>query len=151
MKKTYIVILILVLMIFGLFYWSYSLDPAKKAIAVWAANNIECSSMEGEAEHFHPVLHITVDGQNEAVPAEIGITSRCLAEIHTHDDSGTIHIESPHAGKPFTLGQFFIVWEKTIDRPGYTLVATVDGNPLPDPANLLLADKQNIVLTYTKK
>jgi hypothetical protein len=45
------------------------------------------------------------------VPANIGIDlqHQCLYWLHTHDDTGIIHIESPDA-RTFTLGQFFDIW-----------------------------------------
>ena len=148
MKKTYLYVIILIVVVLGLFYLSWWLDPTNKIKAVWAQNGVECNLMEGEKEHFHPHLDITVDGEAEIVPANIGITGHCFAEIHTHDDSGIIHIESPYADKVFHLEQFFTVWGKSIERDGYTLTATVDGKPLPDPGKLMLADKQQIVFAY---
>ncbi len=155
MKKTYIWVIIFVLLVIGLFELSKYLRPHSADEAKWLAAGVECSPMEGEAEHFHPHLDIFVDGVQEKVPAEIGITSTCLAEIHTHDqtgdDVGKIHIESPHAGKPFTFGQFFVVWGKTIERDGYDVSMTVNGTPSTELGNLKLEDLQQIVLNYTKK
>jgi hypothetical protein len=47
------------------------------------------------------------------VPSQIGIKSdeRCLYWLHTHDDTGIIHIEAPEK-RDFTLGQFFDIWNE---------------------------------------
>ena len=90
-----------------------------------------------------------VDGVDELVPANIGIVRICLAELHTHDASGEIHVESTRAGHEFTFSQFLTVYGKAIERPGYTLQMTVDGVPNTELGALPFKDKQNIVLTYT--
>jgi hypothetical protein len=35
--------------------------------------------------------------------------------MHTHDDSGIIHIESPEV-RTFTLGEFFDIWNKKFNN-----------------------------------
>ena len=45
------------------------------------------------------------------IPALIGITNTCLYWMHTHDETGIIHIESP-LNRTFTLGQFFDIWKQ---------------------------------------
>ena len=51
------------------------------------------------------------------MPSQIGIKpdDRCLYWLHTHDNSGIIHVESPEK-RDFTLGQFFDIWNKTFDN-----------------------------------
>jgi hypothetical protein len=85
--------------------------------APWAANTDQLSARlqqlalpaEGVAEHVHAALSIYVHGQQETVPAQIGLTPQLFAPLHTHDTSGTLHVESA-APYQFTLGQFFDVW-----------------------------------------
>ena len=38
--------------------------------------------------------------------------------MHTHDSTGVIHIEAPRssATRKFTLGDFFDIWKKRLDR-----------------------------------
>ena len=51
--------------------------------------------------------------QNEShsIPAGIGIIpNHCIFWLHTHDDSGIIHIESPIRTE-FSLDQFLKVWD----------------------------------------
>ena len=61
--------------------------------------------------HVHPRLAIVVDGKPVTVPPNVGIDPAQdpmqMADLHTHDTSGTIHIEGMPAAR---LGQFFAVW-----------------------------------------
>src|SRR5262245_14575940 len=61
------------------------------------------------ALHLHPHLTILVNGSPVTVPAGIGIKAAGDLPLHTHDASGTIHVESPGA-RTFTLADFFAVW-----------------------------------------
>ena len=83
-------------------------------------HHVGCNVNEMFNEHIHAQLAITVRGQNEPVPAGIGIvtilggTPVCLYWLHTHDESGTIHVEAP--GGSFTLADFFAVWGEPLSR-----------------------------------
>ena len=67
-------------------------------------------SQEGSVLHIHQHLDVYVNGTHVAVPAGIGIDDNSfLTEMHTHDASGVLHVESP-TNHPFTLGQFFGEW-----------------------------------------
>lgn len=84
--------------------------PAQVAAAVRAAG-LPLLSMEATDVHFHAHLDIIVDGQQVAVPAEVGIAGQsAISSMHTHDSTGIIHIESP-TDATFTLGQFFTEWQ----------------------------------------
>lgn len=100
-------------------------------------------------QHIHPVLKITIDGKAEAIPANIGLDS-CERAVHTHDDTGTLHVEAQDS-REYTVGDFFTVWKKQINKPDYTLVMTVDGTPNTELGTLKLKDKQEIILEYRKK
>src|SRR5204863_9173790 len=64
------------------------------------------------ALHIHTHLSILVNGQNQVIPADVGVGAGGELPMHTHDDSGTIHIESPVA-RAFTLQNFFTVWGRS--------------------------------------
>lgn len=68
-------------------------------------------AQEGTALHIHQHLDLSVDGRRVTVPGGIGIdeSQGFISPLHTHDESGVIHVESP-AVRTFTLGQFFAVW-----------------------------------------
>ncbi|KKW19404.1 MAG: hypothetical protein UY63_C0014G0001 [Parcubacteria group bacterium GW2011_GWA2_51_10] len=102
-------------------------------------------------QHLHPLLHIFVGTVEESIPANIGLSPTCERAVHTHSDdvaSGTIHVESQDSHR-YTLGNFFAVWGKPIERDGYDLSVTVDGAPFAgDPSTIELTDGQKIVFTY---
>jgi len=78
-------------------------------------DGIRCESLEGSVFHIHAKLNIFINGQNYTLPALIGITDDCLYWMHTHDETGIIHIESP-IQKTFTLGQFFDIWKQKLSN-----------------------------------
>jgi hypothetical protein len=66
---------------------------------------------EGSATHTHTLLHVVVDGDEVVVPSGIGIDSRRIAAVHTHEPFGVLHVESPHRNDVYTLGQFLTLWD----------------------------------------
>lgn len=72
---------------------------------------IECNSKEHFDFHIHTKLTIMIDNQLYPIPANIGIIpEKCIYWLHTHDNSGIIHIESPIKTN-FTLGEFLQIWK----------------------------------------
>jgi hypothetical protein len=64
----------------------------------------------------HDFLQIVNGGQDVPVPANIGVDDdTCVYYLHTHDDSGEVHIEAPQYER-LTLGQFFDIWGKPLSR-----------------------------------
>jgi hypothetical protein len=98
--------------------------------------------------HIHPKLALYIDGNPVTIPANIGIDSNLykthkldaygmkmdmpsmpvMYPTHTHDTSGTIHVES-NEQRDYTLGDFLDVWG--VDFSGKTVKLTVDGTPAP--------------------
>ncbi len=75
-------------------------------------DGIECARTEQFAFHIHTQFNITINNQSYPIPAGIGIIpNNCIYWLHTHDDSGVIHIESP-VEKKFTLGHFLRIWNE---------------------------------------
>jgi hypothetical protein len=108
------------------------------------------------AMHIHPHLSILIDGQNQVIPGEIGVEPDGDLPIHTHDDSGTLHIESPVA-QEFHLRDFFAVWgqsftsEDILGHPvdaTHPLTMTVNGQVSNDLGSLVLHDHDDIVIQY---
>jgi hypothetical protein len=64
--------------------------------------------------HTHAQLKITQDGIDVPIPANIGITSKCMHPLHTHDGTGLIHMEYP-IPFPFFLGDFFDIMGTTFN------------------------------------
>jgi len=75
-------------------------------------DGIECMKAEQLAFHIHTKFNLTIDNKSYPIPAGIGIIpNNCIFWLHTHDDTGIIHIESPN-NRSFTLGQFLQIWNR---------------------------------------
>ncbi len=99
-------------------------------------------------QHQHATLQIVVDGVLEAIPTDIGVTAACQSALHTHDGSGTLHVEAQDV-YPYSLGDFFRVWGKPIERSDYTLTVFVDAVQYRKaPAEIIFKDKQQIIFSY---
>jgi len=114
--------------------------------------------------HIHPRLAITINGQTTAVPASIGIDPSLWNDhsldryggvhypLHTHDTSGTIHVEST-VTRDYTLGEFFRVWGQSFDAgqvlghpadPGHTVWMVVNARRMAPSGSLVLMDQMSI-------
>lgn len=100
------------------------------------------------AAHIHPILTITTDGEPEIVPANIGIEGSCMREVHTHDVTGTIHVETKELETTYTLGDFFAVWGRPAEREGYSLEIIQDGEGKDFVEDVVLTDHSVIALQY---
>jgi hypothetical protein len=91
-------------------------DAFSSTLNLTAVDGIRCDTMEFTKFHVHAHLDIIVDGKPFIVPSQIGIdpNGRCLYWLHTHDDSGIIHIESP-VEREFTIGNFIDIWGQTFN------------------------------------
>lgn len=112
--------------------------------------------------HFHTHLQIWVGGgpdtgQPDPIPAQIGITSAGYCWIHTHDDSGILHVEAPtsRASQGFYLSDFLKVWR--LSNPsaalapgsGYRAVVFVDGKQVSTPPEKVqLKSLEDITIEY---
>jgi len=115
-----------------------------------------CINEGSLAMHIHVRLSITVNGQPVDIPANVGVDATCTRPVHTHDDTGEIHIESPVV-YPFTLGDFFTVWGKPFDNTqimtykvdlAHSLRMAVNGIPNNQFQNYVLQDGDVIQITY---
>jgi len=79
---------------------------AKDHAAALTIDGIGCNPMEQAVFHIHAHLDIIINGAYFLVPSQVGIPSNCFYWLHTHDESGIVHIEAP-IHRDFTLGQFF--------------------------------------------
>ena len=116
---------------------------------------------QGVIEHIHMHLDVFVNGKKEPVPASIGIFNTAggfLTDLHTHDATGIIHLESP-TKRNFTLGQFFGVWGVRLTSTcvgGYCKPQTawhvyVNGMRVAgDPSKLVLVKHQEIAVVVGK-
>jgi hypothetical protein len=135
------------------------LEPRLKMIGV------NLLPKEGNLLHIHQHLDIFNNGKHVTVPALIGIKKTGnpqvpykFAELHTHDTTGVIHLESARA-QAFSLGQFFGVWGVYLAKncvgglcsPPGTFTAYVNGKQVPPTADLdrlVLQQHDEIALVY---
>jgi hypothetical protein len=108
--------------------------------------------------HVHAVLRIYVEGKQVEVPSQIGIDQQegYLAPLHTHDNSGIIHMEATEP-YPFKLSQFFTVWGVKftnnqlgpyVASNGKALALYANGTKVPDPAEYQMKPHDRLVLDY---
>jgi hypothetical protein len=121
-------------------------------------DGIHCDREEGSVEHVHTQLQLFNRGHAVIVPAQIGIpqSGTCLYWLHTHNEDGFIHIESP-VKRVFTLGEFFDIWGPDLSwteagavttAHGARLSIWIDGTPWHgrDPRAIVLRDHETIVI-----
>lgn len=136
--------------------------PADVEAGVTAAG-LRMLTAEGTALHIHQHLSVTVDGAPVVVPADLGIdeAQQRISPIHTHDESGIIHVESPTV-QTFTLGQVFDEWQQKLGPgqvgpyqdgvDGETVTVFVDGKAQAgDPRAIALTPHEDIDIVVAKK
>lgn len=119
--------------------------------------NEMCVQHSGLGIHNHAQLAITILGSPYTIPANVGIvSSTCYRPLHTHDTSGTIHIELPRP-RTVHLSDFFAIWGQTFSRnqvlsyatdAGHEIVMSVGGVPSGAYENLVLLDGQSVSIQY---
>jgi hypothetical protein len=109
--------------------------------------------------HIHQRMAILVNGKFVYVPPGVGIDAngKFITELHTHDSSGIIHVESPVVRK-YRLGEFFDVWGLRFTKSclgGYCTDGNkkvrvwTDGKPVKgDPRKIVLTEHLSIVVAY---
>ncbi len=76
-----------------------------------AIDSIQCDLVEHFNFHIHSTLEIKIEDKPIVIPGGIEIMpEKCIYWLHTHDDTGAIHIESP-IEQTFTLGQSLRIWK----------------------------------------
>ena len=121
--------------------------------------------------HWHPHLAIYIKGQQQVIPANIGIGQQYssskwydsmmdMTDFHTHDSSGELHwevMQGPVTKEHVQLKAFFEVWGKTFNStqildakngPDGTVRMTVNGHPNTEFENYQVKDKDQIEIRY---
>ena len=98
------------------------------------------------AYHIHAQLTVILpSGVTAQVPPNIGVSERCMYWLHTHDDTGKLHVEAP-ATTAATLADFLEIWRRSsnptvADAVGAGLAEIkVMGEVVSDPASIELTD-----------
>jgi hypothetical protein len=130
-----------------------------KAAEIPSKYDVTQVCISGEAYHIHPHLVVRANGQDILAPKGLGMLPGCIRPLHVHENDGIIHVENAFK-RDFTLGEFFKVWGETLSRDQvlsfkrddkHDLLMTVDGKPSDAWENLVLEDKQQIVITYLER
>jgi hypothetical protein len=111
-----------------------------------------------ETYHIHALMRVYINGKQQPIPAYIGIdpNGQFLAALHTHDNSGIIHMEADNYF-PFKLGQFFDIWGVKFtdtqigayyNQGKNTLQVYVNGKKVADPVNYKMQRHDTIVVAY---
>lgn len=124
----------------------------------------QSDSMDPIIMHIHPHLSILVNNLPYSVPAQIGIdpslwkdhsldrfgmqsmpemNMSAMAPLHTHDNSGIVHVEST-VNKNYTLGEFLNIWGLNLDDK--TVRMAVNDKPLINFRDHVLRDGEQIKL-----
>ncbi len=125
-----------------------NIKSSTKANAALPIDGIKCEAMEMNGYHVHAKLAIFINGKNHTVPALIGITNYCFYWLHTHDQSGIIHIESP-IHRTFTLGNFFDIWKQKLSNNQILNYTATASNPLTVYINGTQSTKRNYLSRYS--
>jgi hypothetical protein len=107
--------------------------PAWSHSGTATVDGVGCA--KNENYHIHALLSVYQDGVRLALPESIGRGTGCAYEMHTHDGSGVMHIETD-VFKVFTLGQFFALWGQPLSA------ASAAG--LPGKPTYYLVDKEKV-------
>lgn len=108
--------------------------------------------------HWHPELTIFLKGQQQEIPANVGIGT-VHNPIHTHDASGVIHLEFEGLVTidDLRLGQFFQAWNKPLSStcildkcndPDGQVTMTVNGQPSTEFDRYVMRDKDTIAIRF---
>jgi hypothetical protein len=102
-------------------------------------DGVQCQTNEQLVSHVHTHLTVFVNGKARVIPYGIGIpgaeavatphgafveTGSCFYWLHSHQEDGVVHVESPSSALSFTLGQFFQIWGQPLSS---TQVGPVTG------------------------
>tara|TARA_B100000900_G_scaffold416232_1_gene450354 strand:- start:7050 stop:7541 length:492 start_codon:yes stop_codon:yes gene_type:complete len=129
----------------------------------WAIEETCLGSHSSDISHTHSSLSIIINGNEQYIPQNVGIQdSKCpdgMRGIHTHDDSGRLHIETPSQIYA-PLGAFFNIWGEVFDSDQildnqvddeHEIVMFVNGEINEDFENYLMQDNDVIEIHYQKK
>ena len=104
--------------------------------------------------HVHQHLDVFVNGRRVVVPAGIGIGDGFLSPLHTHDDSGVIHVESTTV-RSYSLAELFAVWGVRLTKTCLVdecadgkLHLFVNGKRAADPNRIVLSQHLEIAVAF---
>lgn len=106
-----------------------------------------CTQHTNVRMHIHTNLKIIVKGEEIKMPKDVGVSATCMRPVHTHDDSGTLHLEFPNTTN-VPLGSFFKVWEKPLSSFGNNPKMKVNNADNTELENYIMHDGDQIELFF---
>lgn len=114
----------------------------------------------GQSIHWHPHITIILNGEEQVIPANIGLSPNYHNPTHTHDPDGVIHLEQQDpTTKSITLGNFFKVWnqqftsecifDSCVDET-HALTMTVNGESNTEFGDYQMQGEDRIVIEYAE-
>ena len=157
--KNWIIFILIIGGIIGLVIWSISGAIVESNSCKTApVTEINIGSHQNLKLHIHSELRILIDGEEQFIPANIGVLPSILRPLHTHDASGEIHMEGP-CQRDFKLGEFFQIWgrefnskcifDKCTDKG--ELKMFVNGLSNDKFENYIMKDDDSILIQYKSK
>ncbi|EKE06059.1 MAG: hypothetical protein ACD_19C00092G0003 [uncultured bacterium] len=147
-----IALLTIAILVGGVFFLSKGSNSSVPADQVVASNGL----------HWHPKVTVTIKGEKQEIPANLGLGGAVHGKIHTHDTDAkddVVHIEAQGVvTKDDTrLGRFFQVWGKDFNLTtimdkkndqGGTVKMLVNGKENAEFENYLMKDGDKIEISY---
>ena len=145
-------LLTLVILIGGVFFLSKGSNTSVPADQIVANSGL----------HWHPKVTVTIKGEKQEIPANLGLGGAVHGKIHTHDTDakdGVVHIEAQGVvtKDDIRLGRFFQVWgkeftstkifDKTNGAEG-TVKMMVNGKETIEFENYKMRDGDQIEIKY---
>ena len=94
--------------------------------------------------HWHARLSIVSASTPVTIPGNVGLGFNCAEPLHTHDESGQIHVETD-VNRLYSIGDFFSIWGKSFGSPTQM---QVNGTPVSPNPGVILYDQETVALTY---
>ncbi|MES2994678.1 MAG: hypothetical protein V4681_01430 [Patescibacteria group bacterium] len=155
-KNTWLTIGLIILILVGVWFASASTRGGMKTDRTTREVALTCTTDMATEFHIHPVLTIYINGEQQLIPANVGIKAGCMMALHTHTPDGILHVESPEK-RDFTLADFFAVWEKPFSSTQifehvaddtHRVRMTVNGTEVSTFENTVLVDHDQIAIYY---
>ena len=140
----------------GWFVWKVATAPVLSDEDLQRQELASCVQHNGVGMHIHPELSITIKGEKMEIPANTGITGGCMHPIHTHDDSGMLHLEFK-TPRDVKVSEFFEMWGKRFDSecildncngPDGTVKMKVNGQESTEFGNAVMRDHDQIEIVF---
>ena len=129
----------------------------------WPIEETCLGSHSSDISHTHSSLSIIIQGEEISIPQNIGIQdSVCpngMRGVHTHDDTGRLHIETP-SQIDAPIGAFFNIWgeifnsEQIFDNiadSDHEVIMLVNGEVNDEFENYIMLDGDTIKISFEEK